>query len=121
MPGGDRTGPMGYGPLTGRGMGYCASPGGRRRGFQHLRDLGAPTRLGGRGWRHRYFATGLFGWERADQPPPSGGRGRFSPWTAADDLALLEDREARLEAELKLVRERMQAVRQEEATEARGE
>jgi hypothetical protein len=24
MPGGDRTGPMGTGPMTGRGMGYCA-------------------------------------------------------------------------------------------------
>ena len=24
MPGGDRTGPMGMGPMTGRGAGYCA-------------------------------------------------------------------------------------------------
>ncbi|MCD6153487.1 MAG: DUF5320 domain-containing protein [Syntrophobacterales bacterium] len=24
MPWGDRTGPMGYGPMTGRGAGYCA-------------------------------------------------------------------------------------------------
>jgi len=24
MPGGDRTGPLGYGPMTGRAMGYCA-------------------------------------------------------------------------------------------------
>ncbi len=24
MPGGDRTGPRGEGPMTGRGMGYCA-------------------------------------------------------------------------------------------------
>jgi len=24
MPGGDRTGPMGFGSMTGRGMGYCA-------------------------------------------------------------------------------------------------
>jgi hypothetical protein len=23
MPAGDRTGPMGMGPMTGRGMGYC--------------------------------------------------------------------------------------------------
>ncbi len=27
MPRGDRTGPMGYGPLTGRGAGYCAGYG----------------------------------------------------------------------------------------------
>ena len=25
MPGGDRTGPMGCGPMTGRGTGYCAN------------------------------------------------------------------------------------------------
>ncbi|MBA7569646.1 hypothetical protein ES708_11387 [subsurface metagenome] len=24
MPGGDRTGPTGMGPMTGRGVGYCA-------------------------------------------------------------------------------------------------
>jgi len=31
MPRGDRTGPMGYGPLTGRGLGPCG--GGLRQGF----------------------------------------------------------------------------------------
>jgi len=31
MPGMDRTGPMGYGPRTGRGKGYCGR--GLRRGF----------------------------------------------------------------------------------------
>ncbi|RLC47442.1 MAG: hypothetical protein DRH70_03345 [Candidatus Coatesbacteria bacterium] len=29
MPGFDGTGPMGHGPLTGRGMGYCAVPAGQ--------------------------------------------------------------------------------------------
>jgi len=24
MPGGDRTGPLGFGPMTGRALGYCA-------------------------------------------------------------------------------------------------
>ena len=32
MPGGDRTGPLGQGPMTGRGAGYC---GGFGRGRQH--------------------------------------------------------------------------------------
>ena len=27
MPGGDRTGPMGMGPMTGRGAGFCAGAG----------------------------------------------------------------------------------------------
>ncbi|MGI5902317.1 MAG: DUF5320 domain-containing protein [Desulfitobacteriia bacterium] len=26
MPGGDGTGPLGYGPLTGRGVGFCYDP-----------------------------------------------------------------------------------------------
>lgn len=59
MPGFDRTGPQGAGPRTGRGMGYCnnynPTPGFQSRfGF---RRGGA-----GRGWRHRFFATGVPGW-----------------------------------------------------------
>jgi hypothetical protein len=67
MPGGDRTGPMGMGPMTGRAAGYCGSysvPGhmnvGLGRGF-----WGRGGRGGGRGWRHWYYATGLPGWARA--------------------------------------------------------
>ena len=66
MPGGDRTGPMGAGPMTGRRAGYCAgynSPGyanlAPRFGFWH------GFRGGGRGWRNQYYATGLTGWQRA--------------------------------------------------------
>jgi hypothetical protein len=73
MPRGDRTGPMGMGPMTGRAAGYCTgsetpgyanpAPGrgfgmgfGRGRGFAG-RGFGG----GGRGWRHRFYATGLPG------------------------------------------------------------
>lgn len=71
MPGGDRTGPAGMGPTTGRARGYCnrfAVPGfangGGRRG----------NRFGGRsgGWGNRfwYHAAGLSGWQgkAMDQP-----------------------------------------------------
>ena len=56
MPRGDGTGPMGMGPMTGRGAGYCAGyavPGfvngvmGRRRGRRRM-----------------YYATGQPGWMR---------------------------------------------------------
>ena len=74
MPGGDRTGPAGIGPMTGRAAGLCAgypvpgymNPvggrgfGGRGRGFW--------GRGGGRGWRNRFYATGLPGWARIGQP-----------------------------------------------------
>jgi hypothetical protein len=65
MPGGDRTGPRGLGPMTGRATGYCAgfaAPGyanpGSRAGFWCRRG-GA-----GRGWRNQYYETGLTGWQR---------------------------------------------------------
>ena len=68
MPGRDRTGPGGKGPMTGWGDGDCAgyprrwyAPfGGRafgRRGY--ARGSG-----GRRGWRHGFYATGLPAWAR---------------------------------------------------------
>ena len=51
MPGFDRTGPMGHGPMSGRGFGPCGRGMGFRRGF-------------GRG-----FGLGRgFGWQYAEQP-----------------------------------------------------
>jgi hypothetical protein len=66
MPGGDRTGPMGAGPRTGRGMGYCG--GYIQPGFANPAPRvgdGFGFRRGGmgRGWRHRFYATGVPGWE----------------------------------------------------------
>ncbi|MBC7186731.1 MAG: DUF5320 domain-containing protein [Calditrichaeota bacterium] len=61
MPRGDRTGPMGMGPMSGRAAGYCA--GYPTAGYAN------PMRAwtwwgGGRGWRHCFYATGLPGWLR---------------------------------------------------------
>ena len=62
MPGGDRTGPIGMGPMTGRGAGFCAGysvPGyanplpSRGLGFGRGRGFGRGVGLGfrgGRGW-----------------------------------------------------------------------
>jgi len=70
MPGGDRTGPAGMGPMTGRAAGYCAgysAPGytnpiaARGRRFGYGRGFGF-----GRGWN---FGRGQgFGWRRAGYP-----------------------------------------------------
>jgi hypothetical protein len=65
MPGGDRTGPTGVGPRTGRGMGYCSSndqPGyaGAAPGFRC--GFGFRRAGMGRGWKHRFYATGVPGW-----------------------------------------------------------
>lgn len=75
MPGGDRTGPLGTGPMTGRGLGICAGYGipgyanpGFGRGFGRGWGRGGFGRGfgpgGGRGWRHQYYATGIPGWGR---------------------------------------------------------
>ena len=69
MPGGDRTGPAGMGPMTGRTAGFCA--GYPRSGYMNPvggRGYGGRGRGGGRGWRNRFYATGLPGWARAGQP-----------------------------------------------------
>ncbi len=75
MPGGDGTGPMGMGPLTGRGAGYCA--GYSVPGYMNLIP-GRGVRGGGRGggWgRGVGFGRGLgLGFR--------GGRGRTGWWGA---------------------------------------
>jgi hypothetical protein len=66
MPGGDRTGPMGMGPMTGRAAGFCA--GFPVPGFMNpfaARGFWGRGRGGGRGWRNRFYATGVPGRERA--------------------------------------------------------
>jgi len=80
MPGGDRTGPMGAGPMTGRAAGYCAGypgPGSMNviggRGFG-----GGGGGRGGRGRRNRFYATGLTGWQRTAAGLPAFGGTQFA-------------------------------------------
>ena len=89
MPGGDGTGPVGMGPMTGRAAGYCAgsaapgylnAPGGR--GFR-----GGGGGRGGRGRRNRFYATGLTGWQRAEAGMPAFGSGQVAPATQASSGA----------------------------------
>ncbi len=88
MPAGDGTGPMGRGPMTGRGAGFCAGYGvarymnsipGRGLGMGFGGGRGG-ARGGGHGWRNMFYATGLSGWQRAAagwpiaaEAPPSAG------------------------------------------------
>lgn len=69
MPRGDRTGPMGQGPMTGRGAGFCAGyavpgyinpAGGMGMGMAWGRGRGGGF---GRGWRNRAMA-----WVQPFQP-----------------------------------------------------
>jgi hypothetical protein len=113
MPGGDRTGPAGRGPLTGRSAGFCAGYG--VPGFLNI-GYGAGGAFfggrGGRGWRNRFFATGVPGWQRfAGNPIPPG----WPPFTAQsvtpqNELDVLREQAQYLENCLKEIQTRMEAL-----------
>ena len=106
MPRGDRTGPMGQGPMTGRGMGYCAGydvPGFLNRpwGYGGFRGGGRGGGFG-RGWRHRFYATGVPGWM-------AGGYPYYGPpvQSPENELKALKEEAAFLEKSLEEVRKRL--------------
>ena len=101
MPGGDRTGPVGRGPRTGRGFGFCSgypSPGytvGQPRG-----GIGF-----GRGWG-RGFGRGFRSWNREYYPysePPT-------PKTDENEKQYLEALAHDLEEELKNIKNKIQEL-----------
>jgi hypothetical protein len=97
MPGGDGTGPMGRGAMTGWGRGGCH--GLQRQGF---------GRGGGGGWRNRFRATGTPGRIRGiwNQPVDPGTQ------TASDtELEWLERRSASLRAEQQQIENRLEEIR----------
>lgn len=122
MPFGNGTGPQGYGPMTGRGAGYCAgynTPGymnpawGRGRG----RGRGWFGRGGGRGYRHWFYATGLPGWARAGYGGPAYGPADYPPGlenTAKDEMNILKDQARFLQDQLKDIQDRISTLEKAE-------
>lgn len=97
MPRGDRTGPEGFGPMTGRGMGFCA--GNATAGFY----AGGRGRCFGRG-RGFGFGRGLgFGWGRTGVVPP------------VEDA---ETRKVLLDDEIELIERRLAALKKQRDAEA---
>ena len=101
MPGGDRTGPVGLGPMTGRGAGYCASfavPGYVNPSFGPGRGRGFWGRGGGRGWRNRCY-------------PGLRQAGYYGPTMAAADpeneLQVLQNQAEAMKANLEQINERI--------------
>ncbi len=112
MPFGDRTGPLGQGPRTGRGAGFCGGfgvTGSMKRGGCFGRCGGS----GGRGWRNQFLATGLTGWER-----PRGGQRAFVSRNAAEvptaepvqQLAALKSQAESLQASLHQMQKRIEEL-----------
>lgn len=116
MPAGDRTGPWGRGPMTGRGAGYCgghdapgcAQPGpGRARGF-------------GRGWGrgHGRGYGRRCGWHdgpgAAWGPPPVWGYPRHAaPFTQEQEVADLKARAQWLTEQLEAIHQRLDELESE--------
>ena len=116
MPRGDGTGPMGYGPMTGRGMGYCvAVPGYLNPGYGPGRGLGRGFGRGlGRG-----FGRGM-GWRWWNQPaggwayPPAAPYAPANPGAEAD---FLRNQARLLEEELGSIRGRLEELEKDQEKE----
>lgn len=114
MPGGDRTGPRGMGPMTGRGAGYCAGAG--VPGYANAlpgRGMGWGGGSGGWGrgnrWRHWYYATGVPGWARAGYAPPWAPGPMAAP-PAAEEAGYLKEQAAYLQQQLEAISRRIQEL-----------
>ena len=95
MPRGNRTGPMGAGPMTGRAAGFCA--GNAVSGFACFGG-GRGRGMGGGG-----FGRG-FGRGRIEPAVPAGAP------TGAQELAVLKQQARQLQADLELIQGRIQEL-----------
>ena len=105
MPGGDRTGPVGQGPMTGRAEGFCT--GSQTPGFANPGGIGYGRGLGsgrGRGFGRRY-------WRRSRDYYPEP----YYPiaQTRDEEKTYLENMVKGLEEEINIIRERIKELSKE--------
>jgi Family of unknown function (DUF5320) len=112
MPRGDRTGPFGEGPMTGRAAGYCgghavAGFASRPTSQRYGPGLGigrgpgrGPGAGGGFGYRHRFYATGI---------PLSAysSSGSGPTLDRNEEVALLKSESERLQSVLETIERRL--------------
>lgn len=138
MPGGDGTGPIGMGPMTGRAAGYCAGypapgymnsvPGAFGYGFGRGgwgRGRGGFARGAGRGRKNWYYVTGMPGWMRANYGYPAfGGQvypsyaPQYAPqFTANEERDMLKEEADFLKQQLKDIQSRISTLEKAQAQE----
>ena len=91
MPRGDGTGPMGMGPMTGRGAGICAGV--------------APAFNRGRRFRRMFHLTGITGWACSGYPAYCGANAH-----EVDDKEFLGNQAMFLENQLQQVKKRLKEL-----------
>lgn len=117
MPGGDRTGPMGRGPMTGRGLGLCA--GNSNPGYANPSGSGYGRGFGfgrgrGRGFGRGYWGRGRGFWWRGYSPEPY-----YQPTPNKDEeKTYLENTIKGLEEEIDAMRERIKELSKEKKEES---
>lgn len=113
MPAGDRTGPLGQGPMSGRALGYCAgAPGpgyanpapGFGRGFG--RGFGF---RGGRGRGFRW-GRGYGRWAGGYYPPYDAPDPQYAAPAPEQEKAALKSRVKDLEASLAAIKQRINEI-----------
>ena len=126
MPGGDRTGPFGAGPVTGRGAGFCAgynmpgymnARGGRGFGTGRGRGMGM-----GRGHRYMYYATGQPGWMRGAAGWgmfPAGPQAATAGFSQRDELRYLKNQAGQMNEMLAEINQRIDEL--EKSKENKGD
>jgi len=113
MPGLDGTGPLGMGPGTGWGLGWCFGPRGWRRGPWRMGPWWSRGRGPAFGWWPRWGrgpGRGL-GWRRW----APGFAGWWDPPTREEELEWLKDEAQALREELQWIEKRMEQLEEKEA------
>ncbi len=106
MPGGDKSGPRGSGPMTGRGLGYCT--GNRGPGFSNwARGMGYRLGMRFRGGGGRRF-------NRFQSPANPRGSSRLKP---EEEISPLEEEAEALRDELNNIEKRMTNLKKEKKQE----
>lgn len=122
MPAGDGTGSTGVGPMTGRGMGYCAgntTPGfaspmpGRGQGMGFGRGRGG----GRRGWRHQFYAAGPPLGARTQEPGVTPVSPAPAP-TSPNEMEALRSQTAQLAQTLEQLQQRLASLESAQPTES---
>jgi len=118
MPYGDGTGPVGMGPMTGRGAGYCAGYG--LPGYANpVRGGGMGARGGwgggwGRGWRWRNWYYGAPAWHPLGCATPWGYDPYGSPPTEEQQAEFLRTQAKALQQELDVINRQLDELEQKE-------